>query len=145
MDVRAVLGGLAGAGALTLLNEGARRIDKRAPRLDVLGMTAFNRMLNVAQVRRSSSDMLFPLSLANNLAGNTIYYSLAKAPTKRQAIIRGTLLGLGAGLAMAMIPEKLKLNEETTAKTAAAKVMTVLWYTLGGLAAGTAMSLFIKK
>jgi hypothetical protein len=60
-------------------------------------------------------------------------------------MIRGALLGLGAGVGAVTLPKTLGLNEEATTRTMKTKVLTVAWYLIGGLVAAAAINLMQKK
>lgn len=136
MKAEQMIGGLVGATVLTALNQAVGKIVPQAPRLDILGMNLAGSVLKRVQASVPSNKLLFPLALAGDLLGNSLYYGLVGRGTTRQVIAKGTGLGLAAGLAAVLIPPKTALPESTTSRTTATKIMTVAWYTLGGLAAG---------
>lgn len=138
MKLATTVGGLAGATALTLINQGMKKIDKQSPRLDLLGMNA------VAKIVRPSvpiAGKLFPLALGGDLISNTLYYSLAKGATKEKTLVRGALLGLGAGIGALTIPHRLGINNAPVATTTKTKILTIAWYVLGGVIAAATINL----
>jgi hypothetical protein len=141
MKLATVIGGLAGATALTLINQGASKIDKQAPRLDLLGMNA---VAKVVKPKLQISDS-FPLALGGDLISNSLYYSMAMGATKRATLIRGALLGIGAGLGAITIPQRLGINNAPVSTTTKTKVLTVAWYLLGGLVAAATINLLDRK
>jgi hypothetical protein len=141
MKVSSAIGGLAGAVALTLINQGVQKVDKNAPRLDLLGKNAVAKMFKGTKAFPGIVQKLLPASLAGDLVSNSLYYAMAKGGNKQQTLIRGALLGLGAGLGAVGMPKKLGLNEEPTNKTTETKVLTVVWYMLGGIVAAAAINL----
>jgi hypothetical protein len=145
MNVKSTLGGLAGACTLTLLNESVKKLDKDAPRMDLLGMNAVARLMKGNNILTLAADKLFPVALAGDLVSTSLYYSMADAGDKKKTMIRGGLLGLGAGLGAVILPKTLGLNDEATTRTLKTKVMTVTWYLIGGLVAATAMNLLDNK
>src|SRR5688572_20982948 len=99
MNLVSVMGGLAGAAALTLVNETVKRVDKDAPRLDLLGMNAAAKILKGSNIKTPAfAQNLFPAALAGDLISNTLYFGMAQAETKSKTLVRGALLGLGAGI-----------------------------------------------
>lgn len=140
MNVKGTLGGLAGACALTLLNEGARKLDKDAPKMDLLGMNAVARLVKGNSLLTQAADRLFPLALAGDLVSNSLYYSMAESADNKDTLIRGTLLGLAAGLGAVLLPKALGLDEEATAHTTKTKILTVAWYLIGGVVAAAAIN-----
>lgn len=131
--VKALASGAAGASALTLLHESARRLRPEAPRMDVLGMRALARTLRAAKIKPPERDRLHTLTLAGDLLANGLFYSLVG--TGRGVWWRGALLGIGAGIGGVVLPPLLGLGAKPSARTTQTKVMTVAWYLAGGLAA----------
>lgn len=132
----AIGGGIAGAIALTVIHETARRLTKNAPRMDLLGMEAMEETLDSADVPIPPEDDVFKLTMAGDVISNSLYYTLAGFGDEQQAVIRGTLLGLAAGLGAVYLPKPLGLDEAPSNRTFETKLMTIAWYTIGGLAAG---------
>jgi hypothetical protein len=145
MNVRSTIGGLAGACTLTLLNESVKKLDKDAPRMDLLGMNAVARLMKGNSILAVTAGKLFPVALAGDLVSNSLYYSMADTGDKQQTLIRGGLLGLAAGLGAVVLPKTLGLNEEATTRTVKTKLLTVSWYLIGGLVAAAAINLMDKK
>jgi hypothetical protein len=142
--LRAVGSGFAGAAAVTLLNESARRVIPRAPRLDALGMRAIARGLRAAGQEPPHGERLRGAALAGDLVSNTLYYSLAGAAGGgRNAWLLGSLLGLGAGAGAAFLPPQLSLGHQP-GETSATRVMTIAWYLAGGLAAAGVFALLSR-
>ena len=131
----AVGSGLAGAVALTLVHETARRLIPHAPRVDVIGVRAIARPLRAAGYRPPHYDRLHDIALAGELVSNSAYYSLVGAGGREHVWRRGALLGLAAGLAAALLAPVLGLGHQPHRKTPFTQILTVAWYFLGGLAA----------
>jgi len=134
--LKALGSGLAGAVALTLIHETARRVaPQSAPRMDVLGMRA------IAKAARAVGDEppvpLHEAALVGDLVSNSVYYSLVGAGRREDALRNGALLGLAAGLGALFLPGPLGLGRQPT-DAPATQAMTVAWYVAGGLAAGAA-------
>ena len=145
MNLKSTIGGLAGACTLTLLNESVKKLDKDAPRMDLLGMNAVARLMKGNNILAQTAGKLFPVALAGDLISNSLYYSMADSGDKTKTLIRGGLLGLAAGLGAVVLPKTLGLNEEATTRTLKTKILTVTWYVIGGLAAAGAINLLEKK
>jgi hypothetical protein len=131
----ALSSGLAGASALTLLHEVVRRVNPDAPRMDLLGMQAIAKLIKGAGETPPKADTLHTWALAGDLVSNALYYSLTGLGKSKQPLLRGSLLGLGAGLGAVLLPKSLGLDEEASNRTPATQAMTVAWYVVGGLAA----------
>ena len=127
--------GLAGAVALTLLHETARRLrPEDAPRMDVLGMRGLRKLLHKADAPQPNDDTLFNLTMAGDILSNSLYYSLVGSG--RHAERRGLLLGLAAGAGGVALPGPMGLGTAPTNRTPQTQLMTLAWYTAGGLVAG---------
>lgn len=145
MNIKSTIGGLAGACALTVLNESVKKLDKDAPRMDLLGMNAVARLMKGNNVLSQTAGKLFPVAMAGDLVSNSLYYSMADSGDRKNTLIRGTLLGLGAGLGAVLLPKTLGLNDAATTRTMKTKVLTVTWYLIGGLVAAAAINLLDQK
>jgi hypothetical protein len=134
--LNAVASGLVGATTLTLLHELARRVIPEAPRVDVLGMRAIAAALRAGGTTPPPSGRLYWWALAGDLVSNSLYYSFAAIGAPKRAVWRGGLLGLGAGAATVALPPMAGLGTRPQARTLQTALLTVLWYFIGGLAAG---------
>lgn len=132
--LKALGSGLAGALALTLIHETARRMREDAPRLDVLGMRAISKSLRAADVDPPDVE-LRDLALAGDIAANSLYYSLVGFGKREDAWLCGAALGLAAGLGAVTLPGPLGLGPQPTERAPTTQLMTVAWYLAGGLAA----------
>jgi hypothetical protein len=133
--------GLAGALTLTAVHETARRQWADAPRMDVLGMRVIARSLEALRQEPPSDGRLHDLALVGDIVLNSLYYSLVGLGRPQGAWLRGTLLGLAAGVGAVVLPRPLGLDEAPSNRTVATQVMTVGWYLIGGLAAAAACGL----
>lgn len=132
----AIGGGLAGAVVLTLLHETLRRSTDVAPRMDLLGMEAAAKTLQKADTDVPPKDSLFKLTMAGDLLSNSLYYSVMGVGKDRDAILRGALLGIAAGIGAVYLPKPLGLNAAPSNRTVETKILTVSLYTIGGIVAG---------
>lgn len=134
--LRALGSGLVGAVALNLIHETARQFIPDAPRVDVLGKRAIAKAYDAAGHESPADDELYAMALAGDVVSNSLYYSLVGTGESRNAWLRGTLLGFGAGVGAVVLPEKVGLGNDASARTPATQAMTIAWYTIGGLVAG---------
>lgn len=140
MDFLKALGsGLAGAVALTLVHEAARRVIDDAPRMDVLGMRALAKTMRAVDVEPPVA--LHEAALAGDLVSNSLYYSLVGLGGREQALRNGAALGLAAGLGAIILPEPLGLGRQPTERAPRTQLMTIGWYLAGGLTAAAAFRL----
>ncbi len=66
---------------------------------------------------------------------NSLFYSLVALGSERTAVRRGLVLGLLAGLGAALLPPVLGLGRQPGHRGLPTHLMTVAWYTIGGLVA----------
>ncbi|RIJ37856.1 hypothetical protein [Pontibacter oryzae] len=132
--IKAMVGGLAGACALTLLHETARRLMPDAPRMDVLGMRSITKIMKKAgEEPPQNKEELHNWALAGDMLSNSLFYSLAG--TGKDAWWRGAILGAAAGAGAVFLPGPLGLGEEPSNKTHKTQAMTIGYYLLGGMVA----------
>lgn len=145
MKGRALIAGLAGSAVLTAVHEITRRVNPNAPRMDLLGMQAITRVLHGLHMPVPNRDKLFGYTLAGDVVSNALYYSLAGVSSKKNVVKNATILGLTAGIGAVNLPKEMGLNDAPSNKTRQTQLMTVLLYTIGGLAAGLTMKLLQSK
>ena len=138
--LKALGSGLAGAVALTLIHETARRLaPETAPRMDVLGMRAIQKA--ALAVDAEPPVPLHEAALVGDIVSNSVYYSLVGAGARSDALRNGAILGLAAGIGAVFLPGPLGLGRQPT-DTPTTQALTVAWYVVGGLAAGAAYAAF---
>jgi len=127
--------GLLGALAVTAANQVGKWVMPGAPRLDVLGMRLASLAMQKAHVKPLRGLPLYMVSLLGELVSNSLFYALVGLGPARTAWLRGSLLGLSAGMGAIALPEPLGIGKSPTANTKQTKVATVGWCILGGLIA----------
>ena len=141
----ALAGGVAGATALTVLHESARRVIPHAPRVDVIGMRGIRRPIEAAGRTPPRGRTLYGLALLGEALSNGAYYSLVGVGDPRNDYRRGAVLGLAAGLGAAFLPPVLGLGNQPHRKAPFTQLMTIAWYTFGGIAAAAATRALARK
>lgn len=126
--------GLFGAVFLNVVHEGMRQVVPAAPRVDLIGRQLVAQAFRAQGEKPPQGASQYALAMAGDLLSNTLYYSLVG--TRRSAPWRGLLLGAVGGWGAVKAPDYLDLPREAVQRHPATKLMTVAWYTLGGLAAG---------
>jgi len=130
----ALLSGLAGATALTLLHETVRRVRPQdAPRMDTLGRRAIASGMEAAGYDPPVEDRLQAAALGGDMLSNTLYYSLAAIG--EPSLARGAALGAAAGVGAVALSPLMGLGYRPAARTPQTAAMTVAWYLLGGFVA----------
>jgi hypothetical protein len=124
------VGGLAGALAVTAVNESVRQFVPKAPHLEMLGIQAVRQLFNKADADVPDESTQYGLAMGGDLMANASYYSLAGSSTAR-----GLLLGLAAGLGGIFLPNKMGLDDAPTSRTTTTQLLTIGYYVLGGLVA----------
>ena len=132
----AIGGGIAGAIVLTLIHETVRRVTPAAPRMDLLGMEALEKTLDEVNAEVPPEDDLFKMTMAGDILSNSVYYSIAGIGKQKGAILRGTFLGIAAGIGAIYLPRPLGLHSAPSSRTLQTKVLTLALYTSGGFIAG---------
>lgn len=140
MKLTAAIGGLAGACALTLINQGMAKLDRKAPRLDLLGMNAVAKFIKSPKTAPPLVKSLLPMSVTGDLVSNSLYFAMASGRNKNQTLLRGLLLGLGAGMGAVALPKDGALDDTPANFTDKTKLLTIAWYVIGGLVAAAAIN-----
>ncbi|UYZ58679.1 hypothetical protein [Hymenobacter latericus] len=131
--LQALVSGFVGSITLTLVHQTARELTPDAPRMDVLGMRGLRKLLAAADAPQPDHKTLYNTTMAGDLLVNGLYYSLVGSG--RDAWIRGAALGVAAGVGGVLLPGPMGLGDGPSNRTPQTQLMTVAWYTLGGLAA----------
>lgn len=130
MNAANIFGGLAGALALTTVHETVRQFLPKAPRVDLVGVRAVRELLHKTNLPIPGLSTQRQLALGGDLVSNATYYSLAGT-----SYTRGLLLGVAAGLGSVFLPGPMGLGEAPTNRSTTTQLLTVGYYTLGGLVA----------
>ncbi|AYA38239.1 hypothetical protein D3Y59_15045 [Hymenobacter oligotrophus] len=129
----ALISGLSGSVVLTLVHQAARQATPDAPRMDILGMRGLRKILSAADAPQPDHKTAYNITMAGDLLVNGLYYSLVG--TGSDAWLRGAALGVAAGVGGVLLPGPMGLGNGPSNRTPQTQLMTVAWYTLGGLAA----------
>lgn len=142
--LHALLGGLAGACAITVIHQLVKKKDEEAPRMDLLGMESLTKLFEKVGVKPPEDDNLYYLTMAGDIASNTIYYSMTGVG-ENKTWLKGPALGLAAGLGAVFLPKPLGLNEKHSNKTVQTQLLSVLYYFAGGLISSAVVKLLDSK
>lgn len=140
-----IIGGIAGAVALNILHQVVKQFDHDAPRVDLVGEEALSKSLTTIGLEPPKGTALFTATLAADLLSNAAYYSLIGVGKKKYLPLAGTVAGITAGIGALELTAPLGLNDAPITRTEKTKLLTVAWYTLGGLVAGTVMYTLRKR
>jgi hypothetical protein len=137
--LKALAGGVVGAVTLNAVHESMRRAVPHAPRVDVIGTRAIRRPIEAAGYSPPKWSDAHRYALYGDLASNAAYYSLAAIGQSKNATARGALLGFLGGVGAAVLPPLIGLGKQPHRASPWTELMTVAWYTIGGIAAGKAI------
>jgi hypothetical protein len=140
-----IIGGLAGAVALNILHQAVKQFDKDAPRVDLVGEQALTKGMTAAGLTPPTGKALFAATLAGDILSNALYYSTIGFGKKKHLVIRGAAVGLAAGIGALALTKPLGLNDAPVTRSDKTKLLTVAWYTFGGLVAGSVIKLLRKS
>lgn len=143
--VKALISGLIGTGTAALLHRGAREIYPEAPRVDILGIRVWSKILRKADIDRPSRKGLYWITLADTVVSGSLYYGLVGAGSRRGSWARGAMLGTASGLAGVALPPVLKTPSEPTTLTKDTQIMTIALGLIGGLAAAAAYNILDRQ
>lgn len=132
----ALVSGVVGASALTLIHETVRRGVPETPRMDLLGMRAIAEVTRHLDREPPTAEGLHKLALVGDIVSNALTYSLVGLGSSENAPRNGALLGLAAGIGGVLLPEPLGLGSAPSARTPSTRAMTLGWYAAGGVVAG---------
>ena len=130
----ALLGGISGAATVSILHEALKlTVPSVAPRMDLLDMEAMTKIRERVHLPVPPEKELFKQTIISELIAYTLYYSLAGGDA---ADLKGTVLGIAAGISAVELPEQLNLDTAHSRRTKATEYLTIGIYIAGGLAAG---------
>ncbi|MBS7563430.1 hypothetical protein KHS38_03350 [Mucilaginibacter sp. Bleaf8] len=142
--LNAIAGGFTAACAITALHQYIKRRDENAPRMDLLGMESITKILQKAGVASPQEDKLYYITMAGDIFSNGVYYSLAGVG-KNKTWLKGSALGLAAGLGAVLLPGPMGLNKKHSNRTAETQLLSVLYYFAGGLVSSAVAKLLEKS
>lgn len=137
---QALMAGAAGAVALNLVHQSAQAVTDDAPRMDVVGRRAIAAGLEASGRNVPDTPTLQRWALAGDLVANSLYYAAVAIGSKSGVWSRGLGLGLAAGIGALVLPQRMGLGEPPRSHRVSNQIMTVAWYTIGGVAAAAAAS-----
>jgi predicted cobalt transporter CbtA len=142
--LRALVSGVAGAVAVTAVHETARRTIPQAPRMDVIGRRGIAKSMYALGTEPPHGQRLQNAALAGDVVSNSLYYSLIGlgSDSPRATWKRGLLLGVAAGIGAVLLPPVLGLGRQPGSRGPFTHLLTVAWYTIGGLAAAASLRAF---
>ncbi len=127
------MGGIAGAATVAGLHQAMKlMVPSVAPRMDLLDMEVIEKVRQRVHLSPLAEDKLAKQAFIGELIAYTLYYSFAGG---NAADLKGTTLGIAAGISAVHLPEKLNLNTSYSRRTETTEYLTIGLYIAGGLMA----------
>ncbi len=142
MESKNIIGGLAGAIMLTLLNESLKNVNKNMPHIDLVGKEAVQKTAEYFGLDIENNE-LFGTALVSDIISNTAYYSFINGK-KQELWLKAASAGLLAGLGTVNLPNKIGLNEEPVTKSFTTKALVVGYYLVGAFTTAAVIRLIEK-
>lgn len=142
--IKNLIAGLTGAIALNILHETLKKEDN-TPRVDLLGEDALEKILQFFGGNINSRKELYEATLAGDVLGNTLYYSLIGAGNQKYMWPKAVVLGLTAGIGAITLPKPMGLDPEPVTKNDQVKTITVGYYLFGAIVTGLVLTALNKK
>ena len=136
--------GLAGAVVLTITHQVLRKLIDDAPRMDLMGEEALEKISDKAGVKLSKKN-LYKTTMVADIIANSLYYALAAMGKPQNATLRASGLGLIAGIGGVVLPKPLRLTNAYSNRTITTRLLTMAIYSLGGLVSGKIASALQNK
>lgn len=140
-----LIGGLAGAVALNIIHEVARKLDPDAPQVQLVGEEALSKSIAALGGTPPTGNKLYAATLAGDLVSNALYFSMIGAGKKKSTLLRGAGYGLSAGIGALKLTEPMGLSDAPITKTNKTAILTVSWYLIGGLVAALTIQALNKR
>ncbi|MDN3722773.1 hypothetical protein QRD02_00135 [Aequorivita sp. SDUM287046] len=131
-----LLAALGGALTLNILHETLKNKAAYMPRVDLLGEEAIQKTLHQFDTTIEDKPTLYKATLAADIVGNTLYYSMIGMGGREHLWKRAIFYGLSAGVGAVVLPKPLGLNPKPVTKNTKTQVLTIAYYLTGGLATG---------
>lgn len=128
-----MIGGLAGAAALNIVHQLAKKVVDDAPRIDKVGKEAFSKTSKAVGVEPPSHNKLFVATLVSDIISNSLYYSLIGRGKRENLLLRGVIYGAVAGIGAVTLTRPMGLDDRPVNRTAKTSAMTIGLYVLGGV------------
>src|SRR5688572_11614784 len=111
----AIQGGLMSASTLSLIQEAIGNMDPKAPAMKLLGKPGILRKIKKRTKQGKSPDKLY-IRLVNELLSGAAYYGFKALGKRKNAVLKGGLLGAGAGLTALLLNKNDNEDESIDVK-----------------------------
>ena len=144
MESKNIIGGLAGAIVLTLLNESLKNVNSDMPRIDLVGKEVVQKTAEYFGLDIENSESLLSTALVSDIISNTAYYSLINGE-KEELWLKAASAGLLAGLGAVNLPDKMGLNDEPVSKSLTTKALVIGYYLAGAFTTAAVIRMMEKS
>lgn len=144
-NITSIIGGLAGAVALNLLHETARKYSSSAPSINKVGEQALSKSLSSVGIKPLSGKQNYQATLLADVISNTAYYSLIGSSKSKNIYLKGAFSGLVAGIGAITLPQPMGLDDKHVNKNTTRSLLTVGYYVFGGFVAAATISMLRKR
>lgn len=144
MESKNIIGGLAGAIVLTLLNESLKNVNSDMPRIDLVGKEAVQKTAEYFGLDIENSESLLSTVLVSDIISNTAYYSLINGE-KEELWLKAASAGLLAGLGAVNLPAKMGLEDKPVSKSLTTKALVIGYYLAGALTTAAVIRMMEKS
>lgn len=142
--IKNLIAGLAGAVALNILHESLKKKGSDMPRVDLLGEEALQKTINYFGGNINNEKTLYEATLAGDILGNTLYYSLIGTGDRKYLWPKAVIIGLSAGIGAITLPKPMGLDPEPVAKNDQVKILTAGYYLAGAIVTGIVLNMLKK-
>jgi len=139
----AIEGGITGATTLTLLQQALHKMDPKAPRAKLITSPEIIKRIKKQSKKKGRLSTKLYINLAGDLLSNAAYFGLTALGKKKNAVLRGGVLGAAAGLGSAFLNESE--SDDPGVNNLRKKIFTIALYTAGGMLAGAAIKKLNKR
>jgi hypothetical protein len=108
----AIEGGLTGATTISLLGETLRKIDGNSSHHNVFDGKGLKKRFKKVKSKKSGKSTKEFIQLAGDLLGSTSFLGLSSLGKKKNAALRGALLGAAAGLGAVLLSDNDEREEK---------------------------------
>jgi hypothetical protein len=141
--VASLISGAVGSISLNLMHECARNSVAEAPRIDLIGMRAVQKLTQAVGIQPPKH--LRQTTLAGDLVANTLYYSTVGARGPEHAVAVGAIAGLLAGIGVLVLPDPLGLGSEEVNRAGSTQIMAAGMYFAAGVISGLTYHLLARR
>lgn len=143
--VKSLIAGFAGAAALNILHETMKKLDKEAPRLDLIGEQAVKKSAEALDIDPPTGNKLYGVAMAGDILTNATYFAAIGMGGKKYMVLRAIGAGISAGFTALKAPESLGLNEKHVSNSEKREFLTVSYYVFGALVTAGVLGFMTRK